>query len=54
MQGTRFWNKQNMGDVWGRDPHHCRRKKDTVPENMLSFSLLGYVLKCVPDAPNAV
>lgn len=22
MQGTRFWDRQNIGDMWGRDPHH--------------------------------
>lgn len=39
-KGRDFGDRQNVGDVWGRDLQHCR-KKDGVPEKTLSFGFLG-------------
>lgn len=39
-KGRDFGDRQNVGDVWGRDPQHCRIK-DSVPEKRLSFGFLG-------------
>lgn len=52
MQGARFWDRQNVG-MCGTDTSTTAGEK-SVPEKMLSFSLLGYILSVVSDCPNTV